>query len=192
MIEVGTPLRRAGAALAAIVALCLLCTAPLTGCSSKSPNVAAPQVSSDKRDALSSLAEAHHKRADIALQQGKRAEAFTEIEALLQTAQSHRGATEGGFDVSFDAAARIARMHLEDGDLDKAEAAARKGLDGAEKAPPSLFHGYLHQILADILEQKKDLRGAVDSHGRAIEIFKSILGERQAPSQSGAPSPKEP
>lgn len=159
------------------------------GCSRSAGNL---DVQSDatRGAALEALAEGHHKRADIALKQERRQDALQEMDSLLSLAEGYRGQTPGSHDVVFDAAARLARMHAEDGDLQKAEAAARRGLAQEDDAPPSLFRGYLHQTLADILERKGDLRGAVDEHTVAIELFKKLLGPgAQLPTP---PQPTEP
>lgn len=174
---------------AALTALALLICA--AGCAGRAPDNIAESAGAhpDQAAALVSLAEAHHKRADIALKQGQRSEAMAEMDRLMSTAEPLQGRSADSHDIVFDAATRLARMHLEDEALAKAEAVARRGLADEEEAPPTLFRGYLHQVLAEILEKKGDMHGAVDEHGQAIEIFKAILGAdntRQAP-----PQPKE-
>lgn len=136
--------------------------------------------------ALVSLAEAHHKRADIALKQDRRDEAKAELGRLLEDAEPHRGELSESWDVLFDTSARLARLHREDKALEKAERVARRGLSGEADAPASIFRGYLHQELGDILEARGDLRGAVEQHGQAIDIFKAILDTRR-PTPETAP-----
>ena len=150
-------------------------------CSSPGPQNSFGGPQDERTTALVSLAAGHHKRADIALQEGKRQVAKEEMGFLLSTAQKSGVTTPGGYDVRFDAAGRLARLHLEDEEVPQAEAAALRGLEGAERAPATLFHGHLHQILADVLEKKGDLRGAVEHHGQAIELFKTILETRADP-----------
>ena len=137
-------------------------------------------VVDERTAALVSLAAAHHKRADLALAEGARADAKAEMVALFGVAQKARLTTAEAWDVRFDASGRLARLHLEDGEVADAEAAVVRGLEGAQAAPATLVHGHLHQIYGDVLEKKGDARGAVAQHGRAIELFKVIL-DRGAP-----------
>jgi len=158
----------------AIVLTWLVMASLCLSCAKQAPGLG------DNRDdqrtpALVAMSVEHHKLADIALGQGDRAGAMGQMSALLDQAEQHRVRTTQGYDVTFDAATRLSRMHLEDGDLAAAETAARRGLEGEAEAPATLFRGYLHQVLGDILEKRGDLKGAVDEHGEAIEIFKAIL-----------------
>jgi hypothetical protein len=146
------------------------------GCASEPKNEAGiPAPHDEATSALVSLASAHHKRADLALLQGDRPGAKGELRSLVETRLRHPPRNEAAWDVYFDASARLARLHLEDREVGEAEQAARAGLAGEEQAPATLFRGYLHQTLGDVLEQKGDPRGAIEEHGRAIEIFRSIL-----------------
>ncbi len=172
----------------ALMALCALLA--LCACAGRPADLGGAVEENPQRGAaLLSLAEGHHKRADIALRQGQRDDAKAEMNALLDTAEPLRGAAAESYDVIFDGATRLARMHLEDEALDEAEQVARRGLVGEAEAPPSLFRGYLHQVLADILEKRGDLRGAVEQHGEAIVIFKAILDA--APAPATPPTPRE-
>ena len=168
--------------LALFVALtaALLC---LGACAKSEPNdMRSPPADPTQGAALVSLAEAHHKRADIALQQERRDDAKAELGRLLENAEPHRGALPESWDVLFDASARLARLHREDNALTKAESVARSGLRDEEDAPVSIFRGYLHKELGHVLEARGDLRGAVEHHGQAIDIFKTIL-------DAGKPTP---
>ncbi|MBH25481.1 MAG: hypothetical protein CMH57_13740 [Myxococcales bacterium] len=157
------------------------------GCASEAPRPLpeSPGYSDQERTAaLMSMSVGFHKRADLALAEGKRDEAKAEIARLLEHCVEYNVRTPDGYDVLFDAATRLSRMHVEDNELAEAEKAAQRALARGEGAPPSLFLGYLHQALADVLEKKGDARGAVDQHGAAITIFKAILDERP-------PAPRE-
>ena len=136
---------------------------------------AAPYSDHDGPAALASLAEAHHARVDLALQKGDRKGAKREVAELIATARQYRSDDDQSQDIVFDAAARLAKLHIEDSEFDSAVEVAAAGLEDADQRPPTLFRGYLHQTLAQALEGKGDPRGAVEEHGRAIEIFKSIL-----------------
>lgn len=161
----------------------------MVGCSRAPMEDARPGAQVEERiPALVSMAAAHHKRADLALQREDRAAARQEMEALIKAAQEHGPPDAEGFDVLFDASARLARMQLEDGAHSDAIQTARRGLAREAEAPPSLFRGHLHQILGDALEANGDPRGAVEEHGAAIEIFRAIL-ERGAPAQKPDPEP---
>jgi len=155
----------------------------LTISSCASPARETPQLDSGstKGAAVASLAEAHHQRADISLKRGDRKGAKAELERLIVTANENRQQSAESHDIIFDAAARLARLHIEDKEIEKAINVARAGLEHEEASPPTLFRGYLHQVLAQGLEANQDLRGAVEEHGRAIEIFKAILNDEKAP-----------
>ncbi len=165
------PYRCAAVAVALAVAL--------AACSSQGGRGDRPVVD-ERTEALVSLAAAHHKRADLALAQGVRADAKTEMTTLIGAARKAGLTTAEAWDVRFDASGRLARLHLEDEELSEAEAAVVQGLDGADAAPATLVHGHLYQIYGDVLEKKGDARGAVAQHGKAIEVFKVILN-RGAP-----------
>lgn len=161
--------------LAILLALC----AALAACSSeraRGDNV----VLDERTAALVSMAAAHHKRADLALEHGTRDVAKTEMKQLVAVAEKAGLTTAEAWDVRFDASGRLARLHLEDDEVNEAETAATRGLKGSESAPATLVHGHLYQIYGDVLEKKGDARGAVDQHGKAIEVFKVILN-RGAP-----------
>lgn len=165
--------------------LLIVTSVALLGCAQEARH--APQdlpQGQNKALALQSLSTGHHKRADIALQSQDRETARQEMRALLATLQKHETQTALDFDLRFDAATRLAQLHLEDKQLQEAENVARQALQHEDQAPNTLFRGYLHQTLADILEKKGDPRGAVDEHGQAIEIFKAILDR-----SPGHPSP---
>ncbi len=167
----------------------LLCTA-----CARQPEPSAPNMhTQDSKLALmTSLSTSHHKRADLALQQNKRKEAFAELNTLLDQIEKHLPAQAAGhkreiadsYDLVFDASGRLARMHLEDKQLPQAEASARRGIGHAAQAPNTLFKGHLYQILGDILEAKEDPKGAVQAHGEAIEIFRSLLDKTQTPTSA--------
>ena len=125
--------------------------------------------------ALVALAVDYHKKADLALASGTRGEAKEELEALLVVCERYEIGSVEAWDVRFDAATRLALLHAEDAELDKAEIAANRGLPRSSDAPNTLFRGYLLQTLADIKEKKGDARGAVELHAEAIEVFKGVL-----------------
>jgi tetratricopeptide (TPR) repeat protein len=141
----------------------------------------------DRVPALIGLAEAHHKRADLALQRGEQDQAALEMRGLIDAARRHGPPTPEGFEVLYDASARLARLQLERGQPAAAIQTARDALQGEQDAPPSLFRGHLHQVLGDALEAHGDPRAAVEEHGRAIEIFRALL--ERAPGAN--PTPKE-
>jgi hypothetical protein len=151
----------------------------LGACSSQGGRMDRPVVD-ERTEALVSLSAAHHKRADLALAQGVRADAKSEMTDLISVARKAGLNTAEAWDVRFDASGRLARLHLEDNELAQAETAVVEGLEGSEGAPATLVHGHLYQIYGDVLEKKGDARGAVTQHGRAIEVFKVILN-RGAP-----------
>lgn len=174
---------------ALLIALCF--GELLVGCAADRGAPSRPQDDSVQRTtALVSMAVGFHKRADIALLQKRRDDAKAELSKLLVATERADLNTPEAHDVRFDAAARLARLYLEDDALDKAEAVARDGLKREDLAPPSLFRGYLHQALAEILEKQGDLRGAVDEHGVAIAIFQDILNANAPPQQQRATPPQ--
>lgn len=177
----------AGKSLRWVVAVFTLVwlTVGAVACSKQGPAGDGDLATERRTPALVAMSIEHHKLADLALDQGDRAEAKRQMSELLDHAERYRVRSAEGRDVTFDAATRLARMNLEDDDLDAAEAAARRGLRDEESAPPSLFRGYLHQVLGDVLERRDDLRGAVAEHEQAIKIFKAILEAEQPP---GGPS----
>lgn len=144
------------------------------GCAGTSEDAVYPR-GDEATLALVGLAVDHHRKADLALAGGDRQAAREEMEALLATCDRYRVGTVEGLDVRYDAAARLARLHLEDDDPASAESAARRGLEGTAGAPPTLFRGYLIQVLADIRERQGDPRGAVELHSEAIEVFRGVL-----------------
>ncbi len=165
----------------ALAVLLLFAIPSLQGCASQGmePDNSAQtrQENPDERrtSALISLSTGHHKRADIALRENRRGDAIEEIQQLLVATEKHTVSTPEGHDVRFDAAARLARMHMEDKNFSDAEQVARRGLKREDQAPATLFRGHLHQVLADSLEAQGKLKEAVDEHGQAIEVFTKIL-----------------
>lgn len=184
-----------GGTATALLATMLVMVTLLAGCASREMDSFAGGLDEPnpvQGAALGALAEGHHKRADLALQQGQRQEAKAEMERLLTTAEPYRGNLPEGWDVIFDAATRLAHMHREDGKLEDAERVARDGLRDEDKAPTTIFRGYLHQELGNILEARKDMRGAVEEHGRAIELFKVVLDEHAPPRPPASDPPQTP
>ena len=160
-----------------LIALVVLC-ASVAGCSSEMSR--GDSLVDERTAALVSMSAAYHKRADLALEQGARADAKSEMTQLVGVAEKAGLTTAEAWDVRFDASGRLARLHLEDAEVAEAELAVLRGLKGADAAPATLVHGHLHQIYGDVLEKKGDARGAVGEHGKAIELFKVIL-DRGAP-----------
>ncbi len=145
-----------------------------------------PTVSPEtKRAALVSLSAAHHKKADLALHSDDSGTAINEMNQLLGACEQSTLDSPETFDVAFDAATRLSKLHLDRGEVEEAERAARRGLKLDKDAPPSLFKGYLHQTLGDVLEEKKDLKGAVDEHSEAIRIFRALLELRGPGTETG-------
>lgn len=167
-------MRRYAAALAAALLLTPLALGA-GACTQQADTLAAPPRGDEATLALVALAVDFHKKADLALAAGRPQDARAELGALLDLCDRYNVRTPEGLDVRFDAATRLARLHMEADQLPEAEAAARRGLDGAEDAPPTLFRGYLLQTLADLRERQGDPRGAVDLHTQAIEVFKGVL-----------------
>lgn len=151
-------------------------TLAVVGCAKAQTDMASQHAEGDASTmALVALAVDFHKKADLALADGRRDDARREMSELLGVCERYDVRTVEGWDVRFDAATRLARLHIEDGDLTAAEAAAQRGLTDADEAPPTLFHGYLLQTLADIKEKQDDPRAAVEHHSRAIQVFKGVL-----------------
>lgn len=163
------------------------------GCAKAQVDLAGAQSPGDESTmALVAIAVDFHKKADLALAEGRREDARMEMEELLGVCERYQVRTVEGWDVKFDAATRLARLHLEDNNLPAAEVAAQRGLAGADEAPPTLFHGYLLQTLADVKEKQDDPRGSVENHTRAIQVFKGVLDAQRGglpPRQSDGGTP---
>jgi predicted negative regulator of RcsB-dependent stress response len=132
--------------------------------------------------AMVAMAQSYHEQADIAVQNDDLAAAETAmvdlVSALDNLTLEHRERLELGM----DAYARLARIRMDQEDLEGAYDATNQGLlFGEEAAQDSLFAGYLHQIRGDILRARGDDRGAVDAHKDAIAVFKLILDSQAAP-----------
>lgn len=168
------------ARMAMIMLAALLAVGGWTGCAAEhsSSEHSGMNAEHDRNAALVSMSVGFHKRADLALAEQNREEAKAEMARLLELCFKYNIRTPDAYNVLFDASTRLAQMHLEDNALKQAEEVARRALAREQDAPPSLFRGYLHQTLADVLERKGDPRGAVDEHGEAITIFKHILDAR--------------
>ena len=157
----------------------ILCqSSVMAGCAAerKAPQEA---TSADRQAALVSMSVAYHRRADLALSEGRRDEAKGELERLVAECYRYQIWSDEGLDVLYDSSTRLARMKREDKELSEAVGIAKRALEIRQETP-SLFRGYLHQTMADLLEDDGKPKKAVEEHGRAIEVFKGILERRPA------------
>lgn len=143
-----------GAMLAAVALAIAACDAPAerAGVTTRPIDVVA-EGDADGDAVLAALlaAKALHHDADGALAAGRDADAIAALERIF--AIPAPGADVPEWDVTLlDARARIATVHLADGELDAAERAVRAGLAAARR--PSFFHANLHAILGDVLEAR--------------------------------------
>lgn len=132
--------------------------------------------------AMVAMAQSYHEQADIAVQSNDLEAAEAAMVELVGALDSLTLEHRERLEIGMDAYARLARIRMDQGDLQGAYDAANQGLlFGEEAADNSLFAGYLHQIRGDILRARGDDRGAVDAHKDAITVFKKILDSQAAP-----------
>lgn len=180
-------------ALATVVSAGVFAAGTFVGCASGSEESGEKSVTQipAPRDALTEelmipLAQAKnfHHIADVYLREGKTEEARLAVEQILSL-QFPKDAPEAE-DVVNDARARLGKIYVTLGDLDKADATVWTGIDAASRE--SFFVANLHTVRGEILEArahvldesdadkaKQSRRDAIDAFSKSNEIHERLL-----------------
>ncbi len=151
----------------------------LSGCSGEragKPGGGPPRVDRALMSCLGAI-RAYHRQADLQLARNRPAKAIDAVSGILSLACSRRSNPEIR-EAVLDAYGRLARLHMERGELDEAARWLAKGM--ARKGPPSFFRANLHMVRGDLLDARARAldkagkgRAADALRRKAIEAFEA-------------------
>ncbi len=161
-----------GLALTVALSMALTLTLGLlsgtTGCSRRKADqqtAKGPRVDKSLMACLGAM-RAYHRQADLHLARSKPAQAQEAVGQILTMKCIARPNPEIQ-EAVLDAYGRLARLHMQQGELDEAARWLAKGM--ARKGPPSFFRANLYMVHGDLLDARA---GALDKAGKKEEADK--------------------
>ncbi len=159
------PLAALGLALTMALTATLALVAGPTGCSRREAGrqtAQGPRVDKALMACLGAM-RAYHRQADLHLARNKPAQAMEAVGQILSMKCIARTNPEIQ-EAVLDAYGRLARLHMQQGELDEAARWLAKGM--ARKGPPSFFRANLYMVHGDLLDARA---GALDKAGKKAE-----------------------